>query len=595
MLKRAWQLCRPFHWYLIGALGFIFANQLASAVSPLILGSVVTAVSTHNAELAIALFATWGIIGTIRPSIGYLRQRYEIKNLDYEMQRHLSRISMKKFFSISLGQHHLGHSMIKRSVMSKGEAAISGVVDVAIYDVIPVLLSIILPIGFLLIRIPLVGVAVALACVGFTIYTIKYNLMFVPKLRVLDTLGNQAAKKQGEMVANVDVICANAQEERARQEIDEENVRQSNSGRPVWLSYAGWSQTGQWFISLAQVACASLCGYLVYQGKITAGDFVAALMWIGSALGVLTNIGHIQRSLAKSLPPLIKYLRFLDYEPDIVSPAKPVPIAPLRGQIEFRKVNFSYRPRTTEDDLDGEGDEEKNEPTEIPALKEVSFVLKEGRRYAFVGKSGAGKSTLVGLMLRAYDPQEGHVLVDGVDIRMLDFRELRRNIGLVPQEVALFDGTVKYNITFGLNGSADKVTEAELEQVAKLSRVSEFSGRLEQGFETIIGERGLKLSGGQRQRIGIARALIKNPRILIFDEATSSLDTENEAKIRESIREASVGKTTIIIAHRLATVRDADEILVFDDGCLVGQGSHAELLATNDFYRRLVQNQVILA
>jgi ATP-binding cassette subfamily B protein len=198
-------------------------------------------------------------------------------------------------------------------------------------------------------------------------------------------------------------------------------------------------------------------------------------------------------------------------------------------------------------------------------------------------------------MLRAFDPQNGHVLIDGVDIRMLNYRELRRNIGLVPQDVSLFDGTMRYNVTFGMNGSAEKVTNVELDQVAKLSRISEFSDKLEKGWETLIGERGIKLSGGQRQRVGIARALIKNPHILIFDEATSSLDTENEARIRESIREASVGKTTIIIAHRLATVRDADKIFVFDEGKVVGEGTHDELLHTNEYYQRLVHNQVIMA
>ena len=280
-------------------------------------------------------------------------------------------------------------------------------------------------------------------------------------------------------------------------------------------------------------------------------------------------------------------------------PVNPVPIENLRGRIEFRHINFTYRSRVDKDALDDDMDSVEttafDKSTEIPALQDVSFVIEEGKRHAFVGKSGAGKSTLVALILRAFDPQGGHVLIDGVDIRMLDFRELRRNIGLVPQDVSLFDGTMRYNITFGMNGSVGKVTDAELDTIAKLSRISEFKDKLEKGWETVIGERGIKLSGGQRQRVGIARALIKNPRILIFDEATSSLDTENEARIRESIMEASAGKTTIIIAHRLATVRDADKIFVFDEGEVVGQGTHEELLRENEYYQRLVHNQVIMA
>jgi ABC-type multidrug transport system fused ATPase/permease subunit len=276
-------------------------------------------------------------------------------------------------------------------------------------------------------------------------------------------------------------------------------------------------------------------------------------------------------------------------------PEHPIPIDHLRGRIEFRDVSFSYVGRTGKDELNDEEDDGGADKSDTPALTDISFVLEEGKRYAFVGRSGAGKSTLVGLILRAFDPQKGGIFVDGINVRDVDFRKLRQNIGLVPQDVALFDGTLRYNVTFGMNGSAETVTDEELDRVAKLSRISEFFGKLEDGWETMIGERGITLSGGQRQRVGIARALIKNPHVLIFDEATSSLDTVNEEEIRRSIRDASEGKTTIIIAHRLATVKDADEILVFDGGRLVGQGSHDELLRTSGYYRNLVSSQVILA
>jgi ABC-type multidrug transport system fused ATPase/permease subunit len=437
------------------------------------------------------------------------------------------------------------------------------------------------------------------AIIIFASYTVYFNSRFVSRIRSLDTLSNQIVKKYGEVIQNADVVYVNAQEERVKAECDTENARSAVEGIPMWCSYINWFYIGQWTIWIFQASCIAVAGYLAFNGKLSTGMFVTVSWWIMSALGTLTNISHIQRNLAKNIGPVIKYFRFLDYEPDIVMPVKPVPIEHLLGRIEFRHVSFTYRSRTDKDalndDTDDEEAKEKLETSEIPALKDVSFVLDEGRRYAFVGRSGAGKSTLVGLILRAFDPQGGHVLIDGVDIRMLDFRELRRNVGLVPQDVALFDGTMKYNVTFGMNGSSEKVTAEELDRVAKLSRISEFSNKLEKGWETIIGERGLKLSGGQRQRVGIARALIKNPTILIFDEATSSLDTENESRIRESINEASVGKTTIIIAHRLATVRDADKIFVFDDGKVVGQGTHPELLRTNEYYQRLVHNQVIMA
>lgn len=564
----------------------------------MILGSIVTGVSKGDTRTFMVAIGVWVILGCLRTGILFLRERFELRRLDFELARHLSRISMEKFFSISMGQHHLGHSIIRRNIISKGEAAVAGIVYMGIYELVPTMLMIFLPLAFLLKMAPIIGLCVLAAILCFSVYTFRYNFSFIPRIRSLDTLANTISKKHSEIIQNADVVYVNAQEERVRQECDEENAKQGYEGRPLWLSYVSWFYGGQWFISLSQAGCITLSGYLAYKGKIESGTFVTLAIWIGSALGTLTNISHVQRNLAKNLAPVAKYFKFLDYQPDIVVPVKPVPIKHLRGRIEFRHVSFTYLSRNGKDDLNDEDDDglgDSKESSEIPALRDVSFMLEEGKRYAFVGRSGAGKSTLVGLMLRAYDPQEGHVFVDGVDIRMLDFRELRRNIGLVPQDVSLFDGTMRYNITFGMNGSADKVTDAELDSVAKLSRISEFRDKLEKGWDTVIGERGLKLSGGQRQRVGIARALIKNPHILIFDEATSSLDTENEQRIRESIIEASAGKTTLIIAHRLATVKDTDKIFVFDEGKLVGEGTHDELLQSNSFYQRLVHNQVIMA
>jgi ATP-binding cassette subfamily B protein len=599
ILKRIWGLCAPYHWYIIGALALLLSQQTIVAVVPLIFGHIVTAVTKGDMHTFVLAISAWAVLACIRSGISYVREHIEIRKVDFDIMRHLSRVSMEKFFSISMGQHHLGHSVIKRNVISKGEAAIAGMVFMSIYDLIPTTFMILLPLGFLLVKAPVIGLCVLGAITCFLVYTFRYNMSFVPRLRQLDTSSNLVSKKQGEMIQNADVVFVNAQEERVRGECDEENAKQSNQSKPVWTSYLGWFYGGQWFISLSQAACIALAGYLTYKGEITTGMFVTIYMWIASALGTMSNISNVQRNLAKNMAPVGKYFKFLDYQPDIVMPSHPVPIEHFKGRIEFRHVNFTYRSRTEKDDLNDDTDEadssKSDESKKIPALKDVSFVLEEGKLHAFVGKSGAGKSTLVGLMLRAFDPQNGHVLIDGVDIRMLDFRELRRNIGLVPQDVSLFDGTMRYNVTFGMNGSADKVTTGELDDIAKLSRISEFSDKLEKGWETLIGERGIKLSGGQRQRVGIARALIKNPHILIFDEATSSLDTENEARIRESIREASVGKTTIIIAHRLATVRDADKIFVFDEGKVVGTGTHDELLHTNEYYQRLVHNQVIMA
>ncbi len=601
IFKRVWSLCAPYQKYLLSILALLFVNNVLQAIFPLVLGLIVTAITNSDKYTFIVVIVVWLVLVLTRTSINYFRERFELKNIDFELSRHLSRISMEKFFNISMGQHQTGHSLIRRSIVSKGEAAVTGTVNMGIYDLIPTSLMILVPAAFLMVNLPIVGLFVLLVIVVFTAYTLWYVSSYVPKLRLLDTMINRVGKKHGEFTSNSEVVFVNAQEERVKKECDDANFSLEKIGVPLWLSYLDRFYSGQWGLALCQSSCIALIGYLTFKGEINAGMFVTVSMWASAAIGTLGNVNNIQRNLTKNLAPLLKYFRFLDYESDIVISPHPILLGRIQGKIEFRDVSFTYRARTSKDILNDEileGDEDDNDgggkSSEIPTLQNISFTLEAGRRYAFVGRSGAGKSTLVGLMLRAFDTQSGHILVDGVDIRMLDFRELRRHIGLVPQDVALFDGTLKYNVTFGMNGSADKVTTEELERIAKLSRVSEFFNNLEKGWDTVIGERGIKLSGGQRQRVGIARALIKDPQILIFDEATSSLDTENEARIRESIREASAGKTTIIIAHRLATVRDADEILVFDEGKLVGQGTHTDLLSVNAHYQRLVQNQVIL-
>jgi len=211
---------------------------------------------------------------------------------------------------------------------------------------------------------------------------------------------------------------------------------------------------------------------------------------------------------------------------------------------------------------------------------------------AFVGESGAGKTTVVHALLRAQDPEEGQIVVDGNDLRVLDLKHFRESIGIVDQEVSLFDHTLRYNITYGLNGRSGSITDADLDRIAEMSCINRFFPRLEKGYDTIIGERGIKLSGGEKQRVGIARALIKEPDILIFDEATSNLDSENEALIRESIEKAAQGRTTIIIAHRFSTIRKVDKVIVFDKGQVVGQGTHKELALSCEPYRRLIHRQI---
>lgn len=599
VLRRIWGIYAPFKSGLAGVFAMSMIQQGINASFPILVGLLTTSVFKMDTEMFYYTLCGWVALGCVRIVAAYMVDRIDITKLDQKIASHLSRISMEKFFNISMGQHHIGHSIIKRTVIGKGETGIRQLWEMSMYNLIPIALMIIVPTVFLLVKVPLVGLWALCSMLCFMFFTLKYNVRFAPLLRSLDTSSNMISKKHGEIIANAEVIYVNAQEPRVKREHDAENMEQVDVAESIWISYIKWFFTGQWFVMMFRASSIGLAGYLIFKHKLSGALFVTVYMWIESSLGSLGNISGLQRTVTKLWPQIEKYFRFLDYEPDIVVPAKPVPMAHLRGRIEMRNVSFTYTTRASDEKFDGEEDKDEDdggpERQELPAVRDVSLVIEDGKRYAFVGRSGAGKSTMVGLILRAHDPQEGHILVDGVDIRMLDYRELRRRTGYVPQEVSLFDGTLRYNVTFGLDGGEKSVTVETLNRVAKLSRVSEFFDKLEKGWDTIIGERGIKLSGGQRQRVGIARALIKDPQILIFDEATSHLDTENEAWIRESIREASVGKTTIIVAHRLATVKDVDKIFVFDEGRIVGEGSHDFLLETNESYKRLVSNQVIMA
>jgi ABC-type multidrug transport system fused ATPase/permease subunit len=298
----------------------------------------------------------------------------------------------------------------------------------------------------------------------------------------------------------------------------------------------------------------------------------------------------MHRRLIELYSQIKNYFTLMNIEPEIKEIDNPIVIKEGRGKIEYKQVSFIYPAR---EEIIEEGRKIKvvKGKKELGGLKNINIKIEAGQRIAIVGHSGAGKSTMVQLLIRAYDPEKGRIMIDDYDLKDLSLKEYRQLLGIVPQDVALFDDTLRYNILFGANRI---VNDKELKEAIKMARVDEFLKGMENGLDTVIGERGVKLSGGERQRVGIARALVKNPSILIFDEATSSLDVENEAIIRESIEKASKGRTTIIIAHRLSTIKDADKIIVMEKGRIVGEGKHEELLRDNEIYRKMINIQTII-
>ena len=325
------------------------------------------------------------------------------------------------------------------------------------------------------------------------------------------------------------------------------------------------------------VALGSIVGLLwfgaqeVMSGELSGGtlsQFVLYAVIAASSLGQLSEVwGEIQ--LAAGAAERISEL--LDEVPKISAPANPVKLpATPKGEVKFSDVSFHYPTRTN-----------------MAALNRVNFTARPGEVTAVVGPSGAGKTTLFALIQRFYDPELGHILIDGIDVKSTDPQELRKHLAVVPQDTIIFSGSVLDNIRFG---SPDATREAAM-AAAIAARVDEFAKKLPNGFDTEVGERGITLSGGQRQRIAIARAILRNAPILLLDEATSSLDAESEALIQEALEKLTANRTTLVVAHRLATVRNADRILVFDGGKLVAQGTHSQLVKKNALYAKLAKLQ----
>ncbi|MGF1465657.1 MAG: ABC transporter ATP-binding protein [Sandaracinaceae bacterium] len=309
-------------------------------------------------------------------------------------------------------------------------------------------------------------------------------------------------------------------------------------------------------------------GRMVASGRLSGGDLAAFMLYtsfVAVSLGSLANLwGSIQRAAGAT----DRLFEIIDTVPAIRDPDAPAALPAGRGEVRFEGVTFAYPGRA-----------------DVEVLRDIDLTLHPGETVALVGRSGAGKSTLTHLLLRFDDPTAGRVLLDGADLRTLRLEELRSCLATVSQEPVLFSGTLADNIAYGRSDA----TRAEIEEAAREARVDRFAARLPDGYETLVGERGVALSGGQRQRVALARALLTSPRVLILDEATSHLDAENEAAIQEALDAALEGRTALVIAHRLSTVRRADRIVVLDDGRVVEEGTHQALMAEGGLYRHLVE------
>jgi ATP-binding cassette, subfamily B, bacterial len=368
-----------------------------------------------------------------------------------------------------------------------------------------------------------------------------------------------------ENVGGIRVVQAFTNEDHERKLFAESNENYQKTKLAAYKIMAASMSLSYLSLRFVQVVVMLAGAWFVVRGELTAGGFVGFLLLVNVFFRPIDKINSVIETYPKGIAGFQRYIQFLDTRPDIADRPNAKSVARLKGDIEYCDVGFGYN-------------------SERPIFVGLNMTINAGETIAFVGSSGAGKTTICSLLPRFYEVSSGAILVDGIDIREMTLKSLRSNIGIVSQDVFLFAGTIRENIAYGRLDASDQ----DIADAARRARLDAVIAAMPDGYDTVIGERGVKLSGGQKQRLAIARIFLRNPPILILDEATSALDTETERAIQQSLSELSVGRTTLVIAHRLATIVNADRIMVVEGGQIVEQGSHAELLSVqNGRYKRL--------
>lgn len=367
-------------------------------------------------------------------------------------------------------------------------------------------------------------------------------------------------------VGGIRVVQSFANEEHEKQLFEVENKQFRATKLLAYKTMAKSTSVSYMLMRLITVFV-MICGaWFFIQGKIEMGEFMAFLLLSNIFFRPIEKINAVIESYPKGIAGFKRYLEIMDTEPEIADAPDAISLKSVRGDIRFEGVTFGYEPNR-------------------PILNNVSLSIRAGETVAFVGPSGAGKTTICSLLPRFYEVEHGRITVDGIDIRNIKLHSLRKHIGIVQQDVFLFSGSIRENIAYGdLSATDEQIWEA-----ARRASLDDLIRSLPEGMDTIIGEQGVKLSGGQKQRLSIARMFLKNPPILILDEATSALDTETEAQIQKSLSELSVGRTTLVIAHRLTTIQNADRIIVVNKDGIAEQGTHQELIRSGGAYSRLHQ------
>ena len=546
------------------ALGCLVLAKVATVGVPLVLKSLVDAFSAPPGQtlvLPVALLFAYGALKLSGALFNELRD-VVFARVRYRAMRRLATRVLAHLHALSLRYHLERRSGALSRDLERGTRSISSIVNYMVFSVLPVLVEFGLVAALLIGRYPpsfaVVTFGAVAAYVAFTFAITEWRMDWRHDMNRLDSLGNAQAF---DGLMNYETVKYFGNE---RLEIERYDRTLAE-----WEQVAAKSQTSMSLLNFGQAAIIVLgvsalmvlAARGVLAGTLTVGDLVmvnALLLQLFIPLGVL---GIVYRQIKYALADMDLIFKLLERRPEVADRPGARPLPSGRGGIRFERVDFHYQP-------------------DRPILCGVDFAVEPGRTLAVVGPSGAGKSTLARLLFRFYDVTGGQIRIDGLDLRDLTQDSLRAAIGIVPQDTVLFNESLYYNLWYG----RPTATREEVLRAAEMAHLRDFIETLPEGWDTLVGERGLKLSGGERQRVAIARAILKRPRVLVFDEATSALDSRTEQLIQQTLAEVAEHHTTLVIAHRLSTVVDADRILVLDQGRLREQGSHRELLGAEGLY-----------
>ncbi len=565
----------PFLWEYRGrallALGCLVLAKFANVGIPLLLKEIVdTLDKSDRTLLVLPLFLLLGY-GVLRLSSSMFNELRDaiFARVRYRAMRNLSSRVLTHLHDLSLRFHLQRQTGAISRDLERGTRSVSTIINYMVFSIIPMLVEFSLVAIIMLTQYEIIFTLVTFGTVAiyvaFTLAITEWRMEFRHRMNRLDSQANSQAF---DSLINYETVKYFGNEPLELQRFDETLSR--------WEDNAVKSQTSMSLLNFGQGGITAvgvtlimiLAANSVVLGSMTIGDLVLVNAFMLQLFIPLNFLGMVYRQIKYSLADMDLIFKLLEEQPEITDVENAKPLRLVDGEVRFEQVDFSYQP-------------------EREILHKVDFNIAAGEKLAVVGHSGAGKSTLSRLLFRFYDVTAGHILIDGQDIRQISRDSLRSAIGIVPQDTVLFNETILYNLAYG----RPDASREEIEEAARIAHIAQFIGQLPDGYHTVVGERGLKLSGGEKQRVAIARAMLKRPRILVFDEATSSLDSKTEQAIQETLREVAKHHTTLVIAHRLSTVVDADRILVMEGGRIMEQGTHHELLEIDGLYHQMWQLQ----